>query len=151
MYPPIFATCFADATCRELLGTAPMRLFPFSHAPQDSSEPYAVWQTISGQPQNYVNNTPDVDSMLIQIDVYALDEEAARTVAEAIRDTVEPVAHVVSWRGEQWEPTPDTFRYSFDVEWIVLRTGGTTQSRLTGQDIVLLTGQDGEYISGQAA
>lgn len=151
MYPPIFATCFADATCRELLGSSPMRLYPFGRAPEDESRPYAVWQTISGQPENYVDAAPDVDSMTTQIDVYATNEADAREVAEAIRDAIEPVAHITSWRGEMLDNGTELRRYSFDVEWIVLRTGGTTQARIIGQDGVLIVGQDGGYIAGQAA
>lgn len=151
MFPPVFATCFADATCKELLGSAPMRLYPFGRAPEDESRPYAVWQTISGTPGNYIGNTPDMDSLTTQIDVYATNEADAREVAKAIRNAIEPVAHITSWRGEMWDNSTELRRYSFDVEWIVLRTGATTQARIIGQDGALIVGQDGGYIAGQAA
>ena len=121
MFPPVFATCSADAACKAALGSNPMRLYPFGRAPEDESRPYAVWQTISGQPENYVDAAPDVDSMTTQIDVYATTEALARSTALAIRNAVQAVAHITSWRGEQWDNSTELRRYSFDVEWIVSR------------------------------
>jgi hypothetical protein len=99
-----------------------MRLYPFGRAPQDETRPYATWQTISGLPENHLGDRPDTDSYTLQLDVWATTETGARDAANAIRDAVEPVAHITSWRGEQWDDTTELRRYSFDVEWIVFRT-----------------------------
>ena len=42
-------------------------------------------------------------------------------LAETLRDAVEPVAHVTSWRGEGREAETNHYRLSFDVEWWVNR------------------------------
>jgi hypothetical protein len=120
MYPPVFATVSADAGVQAALGTNPVRVFPFGQAPDEVTMPYAVWQTVSGAPENYLAETPDVDTWLVQMDVYAATGGAARTAAEALRDAIEPVAHIVAWRGERKEDD-GIFRYSFDINFITER------------------------------
>ena len=46
----IFATCAADPAVTALLGTAPVRLFPFGMAPAGVVKPYAVWQQVGNEP-----------------------------------------------------------------------------------------------------
>jgi len=121
MYPPIFATCAASGSVTALIGTNPVRLYPFGEAPQGVAKPYAVWQVIGGTPENYLGTLPDVDSFNIQLDVYADNAASARAVAEAIRDAVEPVAYVTSWRGEGRDTGTRDYRYGFDIGWHVLR------------------------------
>lgn len=121
MYPPIFATCAASAAVTALLGTAPTRLYPFGEAPQDVAYPYAVWQTVSGSPENYLGDRPDLDSYTVQVDVYADTGSSARAASAALRDAIEPAAHVIAWRGESVEPETKRYRISFDVDWLVQR------------------------------
>ena len=118
MYPPIFSTCAADAAVQTYLGASPTRLYPFGKAPQGSTKAYAVWQVVSGAPENALNEVPDIDGWTLQVDVYASTADAVRDAAEALRDAIEPVAHVVSWRGESRDPDTKNYRFSFDVDWM---------------------------------
>lgn len=123
MYPPIFAVCAASPAVRALLGEGDgtVKLFLFGLAPQNVKTPYAVWQTIGGLPENYITNVPDIDSFSVQVDVYASSAAEAREVAAALRDAIEPHAHVVGWRGDSRDPETKNYRYSFDVNWFVRR------------------------------
>ena len=121
MYPPIFATCKAVAAVTALIGTSPVRLYPFGEAPQGVTKPYAVWQTIGGAPENYIDCAPDIDSMAIQVDIYSTTAASARAVAVALRDAIEPVAHITSWRGESRDDETNHYRWSFDVDWWIQR------------------------------
>jgi len=121
MFPPIFQVCAASAAVTALLGTPVTRIYPFGEAPQGVALPYAVWQTISGQPENYLGEVPDVDSWSLQIDVYADSATSARNVAKALRDAIEPVAYVTRWGGESRDKETNHYRYSFDVDFIVQR------------------------------
>lgn len=125
MYPPIFAICAAAPAVTALLGAGPVRLYPFASAPQPGTDfyalPYAVWQIVGGLPENYLGRVPDIDSMTLQIDAYAAQVAQARSVAMALRDAIEPHAHIVSWRGESFEADTGLYRYSFDVDWWVPR------------------------------
>lgn len=119
MYPPVFTTVAANAGVKAALGSNPVRVFPFGQAPDDVAMPYAVWKTITGAPENYLDGVPDVDSWLVQMDVYAATGGAARTAAQALRDAIEPVARI-KWRGESKEED-GIFRYSFDINFITER------------------------------
>lgn len=115
MFPPIYQIAAADAGVKAVLGSPP-DLFAFGDAPQGASRPYAVWQTISGVPENYLGQRPDMDSYRVQVDVYSLDSAQARVIAKALRDALEPHAHIVAWRGESRERETRLYRISFDVQ-----------------------------------
>lgn len=121
MYPPIFTVCAADPAVTALLGTAPARLYPFGEAPQGVIYPYAVWQAVGGAPENYLGNRPDIDSFALQVDVYAETGASARAVAVALRDAIEPHAHITRWGGESRDTDTGRYRISFDLDWFVSR------------------------------
>ena len=121
MFPPIFAIASASATVKALIGSSPVRCYPFGSAPQNVALPYVVWQIIAGQPENYIGDTPDLDKYVTQVDVYGLTEASSRAVAQALRDAIEPVAYITAWRGESTDPETLHKRYSFDVDWHVTR------------------------------
>ena len=121
MFAPIFSVCAADAGVVALLGTAPTRLYPFGEAPQDTVKPYAVWQMITGSPENYLAGRPDVDGFTMQVDVYAPTATAVRDVARALRNAIELKANIVRWGGESKDSATKIYHYSFDVDWLVPR------------------------------
>lgn len=117
MHPPIFEIAKASAVVKEVLGNPP-RLYLFGEAPQDVARPYAVWQQVFGSPENYLGQTPDMDSYGTQLDVYAATAAGAREGARTLRDALESVAHVTAWNGESREPDTRDYRYSFTVEFM---------------------------------
>jgi hypothetical protein len=117
MFAPIFATCFASAAVKAVLGSAPLRLYLFGEAEQATVRPYATWQAIGGSPENYINQAPDIDSFALQVDCWGTTAASARGVARAIRDAVEPHAHVTGWRGESKDTATGLYRLSFDLTW----------------------------------
>lgn len=121
MYPPIFAVCAADAGVRALLGTGPTRLYLFGLAPDKVVKPYAVWQQISGSPDNYLAGRPDVDSHGLQIDVYADTAKAANDVATAIQRAIELECYVTGYNGDFRDPVTMNYRSSFNIDWVVNR------------------------------
>ncbi|NNA76764.1 DUF3168 domain-containing protein [Pseudomonas lactis] len=121
MFAPINAVCALDPGVIALLGSPPQRLYSFGEAAQDTVKPYAVWQTISGSPDNYLAGRPDIDGFTLQVDVFATCAKDARAVAKALRDAIEPCAYITRWGGESRDPVTKNYRYSFDVDWIVQR------------------------------
>lgn len=121
MFPPIFTIVSSNAAVRSALGTNPVRLFPFGFAEEGTLMPYAVWQGVGGLPENYMSNVPDIDSYLVQVDIYGTSAASVRSAAIAVRDALEPTAHVVSWRGESKDNKTHRYRYSFDVNFITSR------------------------------
>lgn len=121
MYPPLHATCAADSSVQSLLGSDLLRLYPFGEARQNEVYPYAVWQIVGGQPENYLGDRPDVDSFSTQVDVYAKTWRSARDVKDALVAAMEGAAHVTAWNGETRDPETGSYRISFTVDWITNR------------------------------
>lgn len=121
MFPPIFQVAAADPGVTNLLGAAPVRLWPFGEAPEGTALPYAVWQLASGSPENYINQRPDIDSFAIQVDCWATSATEARNVGKALRDAIEPHAHITRWGGESRDNETGNYRLSFDVDWLTPR------------------------------
>lgn len=127
MTPPIFTAANVSAV-KALLktGNGPLRFYAWGLSPQPPVYPYAVWRFSFGAPENYLTNTPDIDSQTLQVNVYAADvigqrSEKARQIAEALRDAIEPLAHITAWRGESRDPDTRSYVFSFDVDWWVNR------------------------------
>lgn len=121
MYPPLFATLFASAPVKALLGTTPLRVYPAGEATQETVVPYAVFQTITGTPENYLGSRTDMDGYTVQVDVYAATLSSARACASAIRVALESVAYITSLREPSKDPTTRNYRYSMDVDWFTDR------------------------------
>jgi hypothetical protein len=132
MFPPIFSIAAADNSVKALLGSGadgdPVRFWPFGEAPRDANgrrahgTPYAVWQIVTGSPQNYLDKTPDMDGYGVQIDSYAESVSAAREVAQALRDCLEPHAYVTAWNGELRDFPTGLFRWTFTMAFLTQRT-----------------------------
>jgi uncharacterized protein DUF3168 len=121
MTAPIFDQLSTYAPLTALIGTSPVRAFPFGLAPDAVAKPYIVWRAVGGGPENYIGERPDIDSFSLQIDIYATTAATARAVAEHARDAIEGAAHIVAWNGEDRDPDTKNYRYSFTVDWWVGR------------------------------
>lgn len=120
MYPPVYALVRDDPAVQAVLGNEP-RVYPFGQAPQAPVKPYVVWQVVAGSPENYINETPNIDSFVVQIDVYADTAAQVRSAGVSMRNALERHAHVVSWRGEDREQDTNLYRLSFDVDFWTTR------------------------------
>lgn len=127
---PIYAVCAADSGVRDALwwASAPLamggphlKLYPFGEAPEGVTKPYAVWQLVTGSPENYLSGRPDMDGFTLQVDVYAITATSARSVTEAIAYAIELKANVVRWGGENKDVATKLYRSSFDIDWLVPR------------------------------
>jgi len=120
MFPPIFIYASASNAVKALIGSSPVRFWPFGSAPQPGQpaygRPYAVWQLVYGSPENYLGNLPNADSYGCQVDAYADTATLARAVAQALRDSLEPHGHVVSYNGEDLDKATGLYRASFTVD-----------------------------------
>lgn len=117
MYPPVFQVAAEDPGVTALLGTNPVRFWPFGRAPQNEVRPYAFHQLVYGNPDNSLSCIPTEDLFGIQIDAYAKTVSDARNVAQALRDAFEAQHHpITSFNGEDWEQSTGLYRVSFTVE-----------------------------------
>lgn len=122
MYPPVFAAVNVTGVHALLkTGQGELRFYLFGEAPQGVTRPYAVWRQVFGLPENFLGEAPDLDTFGTQIDVYANDAASARAVAAALRDAIEPVAHITSWRGDGTDPETKAKTFTFEAEWKTAR------------------------------
>lgn len=121
MTPPIYEVCAEDPTVRLILGSQPVRFFPWGAVPAKVAYPYAVYQVIGGSPENYLAGRPDIDTFAIQVDVYGKTGSSVANAAIALRDAIELKANIMRWRGQEVDPETKNKRISFDIDWIVPR------------------------------
>lgn len=121
MIAPIFPVCSSSHAVNALIGGDRLRLYPFGLQDDDVTYPYAVWQNIGGEPEKYLGQRPDADAFSLQVDVYADTTDEAIAVAAALRDAIEPHAHITRWGDQTRDSDTKRYRFSFDVDWIVLR------------------------------
>lgn len=81
----------------EIVQTVYLRVFPYGRAPEKVAKPYAVYSVINGRPENYLDTTPNIDSKLTQISIYAETDSSLTLCYNAVRDVLEPYAHMVSF------------------------------------------------------
>ena len=122
MYPPIFAIAADNPGVTAVLGSNPVRLWPFGHAPQNEQRPYAMHQLVYGNPDNSLSCVPSEDLAGIQVDCYAKSVTAARQVAVALRDAFEATYnHMTAHNGEDWEPATGLYRVSMTFQFWTVR------------------------------
>lgn len=123
-YPPIFSLAAASSSVVGYL-KAPgekLRFYLFGEADQGKQKPYAVWQTVGGSPENYINQIPDADDWSTQVDVYADTPSECRAIAFALQEAFEGSAYVTSYNIEGKEADTKLFRFGYTVDWITHRT-----------------------------
>lgn len=124
MQPPLFAILSKDADIKHVFGNE-IRVYPFGEAITESGKPpappYAVWQVISGNPENYLAHRPDIDSISTQFDIYAKTGKEALQAAQALRHALELDCYITSIRNFGIDADTQLKRFSFDADWLVER------------------------------
>ncbi|HCT5638884.1 TPA: DUF3168 domain-containing protein [Escherichia coli] len=122
MIAPIFPVCASSPEVTALLGSNPVRIYPFGIQDDNVVYPFAVWQNLpGGGPENYLNQRPDADKFSLQVDVYADTADEAMLAAQAIIYAIELKANIVRYGPQDRDESTLKYRYSFDVDWIVNR------------------------------
>jgi hypothetical protein len=122
MTPAIFAIVAASPACVALIGAPPqMRFYSFAEATQLAKRPYAVWQMVTSVPANYLGRLPDTDDARIQVDIYADTQAAADALALAIRDAIEPHAHMIDASDRARDPVTRAYGYLLEFEFFTPR------------------------------
>jgi hypothetical protein len=122
MTPSIFALVAASPACVALIGTPPlMRFYSFAEAQQPTARPYAVWQMVTSVPANYLGQLPDTDDARVQVDVYADSQATANALAIAVRDAIEPHAHMINASDRARDPVTRSYGYLMEFEFFTPR------------------------------
>lgn len=114
MNPPVFPIISADAACLAVLGSNPVRFYPWGRAPQNSKKVYAVYTVYNAVPENYLGDLPDIDNKGVQINVYADSPSELDAAFTAIRNALEPHAHMTNFAN--FDPDNETDLLSVRME-----------------------------------
>jgi hypothetical protein len=117
MLPPIFQWLKASSDVTNIIGNAPTKAYRHGEAPQNTVAPYLTWQVISGTPHNELSAVPDGDRYSIQVDCMHSTDLGIEQLAKAVRDAIEPHAHMVAMPINNRDAETKLYRISlqFDV------------------------------------
>lgn len=128
MLPPIFPALMASADVRAIVGSPPnARVYRHGAAKQGMSgnEPYITWALVTGEPYNTLSELPAVDRQTVQIDCWypalLIGANMIETFADAVRDAIEPHAHMTATLLDLQEPDTQLFRISMQFDWFLSR------------------------------
>lgn len=118
MIPPVLPILAADSVVTGIIGDDPVRFYPHGRAPQSVQAPYVSWFVISGNPQNVLDEIPRVDRLDIQVDCWSDNKgtgsQQVQELAKAVRDAIEPYAHMTGIVIDGIDP--DTQRYRIGLQ-----------------------------------
>lgn len=127
MLPPIFQALTASSAVKAIVGTPPAaRIYRHGAAPQGLIEPYVTWALVTGEPYNTLSELPAVDRQTVQIDCWhpglPVGAKQIELLAEAVRDAIEPYAHMTATLLDLQEPDTKLFRISMQFDWFLARS-----------------------------
>lgn len=117
MLPPVFTTLKASQMVKDIVGTNPPRVYRHGSAPQDTSRPYITWFVVSGVPENNLSDPPPTDRVTVEIDCWHQTDAGIELLAGAVRDAVEPIAHMTAVVVDMREPETQLFRIGMQFDW----------------------------------
>lgn len=117
MLPPVFVTLKASPAVRNIVGTSPARIYRHGSAPQQTDKPYITWSLVAGTPENQLSGTPTVDRMTVQLDCWHQTDKGVEDMATAVRDAIEPFAHMTAMLVNLREPETKLYRMSLEFDW----------------------------------
>lgn len=114
MLPPVFVMLKASPEVKNIVGTNPPRIYRHGSAPQDTARPYITWFVVAGTPENHLSGLPPVDQMLVQVDCWHQTDAGVEALAGAVRDAIEPHAHMVGMPVDVQEPETKLYRIALE-------------------------------------
>lgn len=118
MIPPIFQLIASDVAASNALldSSGVIMFFAFGSVPQKATAPYAVWQVITGEPQNVLSGDAPIDRVSIQIDVYASKASSTIAISEAIKCALKRSAYMTRFGDTQIDDATGLHRFSMDFD-----------------------------------
>lgn len=116
MLPPVFATLQAATAVTAVLGDPP-RVYRRGNAPQDATKPYVSWQVIGDAPENELSDVPGIDRCSIEVNAWHREDAGCVALAKAVRDAIEPVAHMTSIVIDEREQETKLYRIAMQFDW----------------------------------
>ncbi len=114
MLPPVYRTLVAAPA---VVAIVDRRIYRHNAAPQDVRRPYVTWFLINAVPENHLSGTPPVDRMSFQVDCWHPTDAGAEELATAVRDALEPFAHMTGQPIDGRERETKLWRMALEFDW----------------------------------
>ena len=117
MFPSIFAWLKGDSEVTAIVGT---RIYEHQAVPQGQApivEPFLSWFIASLGPENNLSDPPPTDRVTVQVDSWHTDAAGVKTLAQAVRNALEPYGHMTGLVANLREPETRLYRVglTFDI------------------------------------
>lgn len=116
---PIYRTLKADIDLAALIDVKSKAFEDI--APHGTTAPYIVWQTISGQAKNHLDEPANFDDTQYQLMVYATDAKTAYILRDACRRALEKKSWISNPSISQHDSKAKIYGRGFDANWILER------------------------------
>lgn len=114
MFPPVYSTLQASSAVTAIVGT---RVGRHGEVNPDTPRPYITWQVVGALPENQLSAVPDTDFVQVQINCMHTSDAGVETLAEAVRDAIEPYAHVTGIPVDQRDAETRLYWIALQVDW----------------------------------
>lgn len=122
MVPDIYPILSNNSAVAALLCDSSIcRIVPFGEAQEKIDYPYVTWFVPDGTPWNTLAKVPQGDELLTQVDIWGKTAASALDVAAAVRDALEPHAHMIGVGSMQKDPDTKTYRVRLDFNFFTER------------------------------
>lgn len=115
----IFEILNDSTTVKALLGSNPLRVFPWSRS-ISSTLPYAVYSLYDATPENYLSGSVDTDRKFIQLNLYAKTSASLKLCFSAIRGAIESSGdgYIVRYSANELDQDTDFFSAIIEIDFI---------------------------------
>lgn len=120
MLPPVFALLKASAAVTAILGAVP-RVYRHGIAPQGTVAPYVTWLVVGSDPENNLSDPPPTDRIVLQVDCWSTTDGGVEDLAQAVRDAIEPTAHMTGIVVNEREPDTGLYRLALQFDYWLSR------------------------------
>lgn len=120
MLAPVFATLRTVSAVTAILGNPP-RIYRHGEAPQDTTKPYVTWFMVTDTPENNLSDPPGIDRQPVQVDCWHQTDAGIEALARAVRDAIEPHAHMTAIVANEREKDTRLYRIGMQFDWFVAR------------------------------
>jgi len=112
---PIYTSFKADAALSAVIDVE-KKVFE-DVAPYGTKPPYIIWQTISGQALNHLDEPANIDTLQYQVMIYATSTDEAYQLRDLCRRALERQSYILNPSINITDPQTKLFGRGFDANW----------------------------------
>lgn len=116
--PPVFSILQAAAPVTAFVGN---RVYRHGKAPLGVAKPYVTWFLVTADPENQLSGVPRDDRQTVQVDAYSTGDTEIVTLSEAVRNALEPHAHMTATVADLFEPETALYRIGMQFDFWLSR------------------------------